>query len=35
MLKIAFFTTSRAEFGILSSLLRKMSKEDEIDYYLF
>ena len=35
MLKIAVFTTSRAEFGILSSLLREIRKEDEIDYYLF
>ena len=35
MLKIAVFTTSRAEFGILSSLLREIKKEDEIDYYLF
>lgn len=35
MLKIAMFTTSRAEFGILSSLLREIKKKDEIDYYLF
>jgi len=35
MLKIAVFTTSRAEFGILSSLLREIKKENEIDYYLF
>ncbi len=35
MLKIAVFTTSRAEFGILSSLLREIKKKDEIDYYLF
>ena len=35
MLKIAFFTTSRSEFGILSSLLIKIRKEDGIDYCLF
>ena len=35
MLKIAFFTTSRAEFGILSSLLIKIRKEDGLDYCLF
>ena len=35
MLKIAFFTTSRADFGILSALLREIRKKDEIDYYLF
>ncbi len=35
MKKIAFFTTSRAEFGILSSLIREVDREESLDYLLF
>jgi len=35
MLKIAFFTTSRADFGILSALLKKIDDTKGIDFYLF
>jgi len=32
---IAFFTTTRAEFGILSALIRKIDQDSELDYRLF
>jgi UDP-hydrolysing UDP-N-acetyl-D-glucosamine 2-epimerase len=35
MKKIAIFTTTRAEFGIFSSLIKQFEKEEDIDYLLF
>jgi GDP/UDP-N,N'-diacetylbacillosamine 2-epimerase (hydrolysing) len=35
MKKIAFFTTTRAEFGILTPLIKKIEHEPELDYLLF
>lgn len=35
MKKIAFFTTTRAEFGILSALIKKIDEDGELDYSLF
>ena len=33
--KIAIFTTSRAEFGILSPLIQQIKEHKEFDYLLF
>lgn len=35
MKTIAFFTTARAEFGILSALIKKIDKDSDLDYRLF
>lgn len=35
MKTIAFFTTARAEFGILSALIRQVDKDSQLDYKLF
>jgi len=35
MKKIAFFTTTRAEFGILTSLIKGIIHDPELDYLLF
>ena len=35
MKKIAIFTTTRAEFGIISALLKAIDNADDIDYFLF
>lgn len=35
MKTIAFFTTSRAEFGYLSPLIEAVEKEQKLDYHLF
>lgn len=35
MLKIAFFTTTRAEFGIMSSVIQKINKNDFFEGLLF
>lgn len=34
-MRIAFFSTTRAEFGILSSFINKVSKDDFFEYLLF
>ncbi len=33
--KIAIFTTTRAEFGIFSTLLKAIDNTDDINYLLF
>lgn len=35
MKKVAFFTTARAEFGILSALIREIEKDAALQYLLF
>ncbi len=35
MKTIAFFTTARAEFGILSALIKKVDRDTDLDYRLF
>lgn len=35
MKTIAFFTTARSEFGILSALIKKIAKSQQLDYRLF
>ena len=35
MIKVGFFTTTRADFGIISRLIRKIDDSQDMDYCLF